>query len=484
MRIGQKSAVVFGSKFLGSVLGFLATIYFANVLGSTVLGYYASVLALVAWLRLAGDFGVGSAMRKRISEGEEPAAYLVAGLAIVAALATAIAVAVLLAGDLVAGYVGRPVALFVSLLILTELFRLSAVAALEGERLVHVAGLLSPLKIGVRSLLQVGLIVVGLGLTGMLVGYAAGGVLVGVVGFAVVSTGLARPERRHVESLVDFAKYSWLGKLQARSFNDVDVLVLTALVPSGLVGIYYIAWRITKFLTLFGSAISSTMYPELSRADAEGSDRVVSTLLTDALTYTGLLIIPGLVGSAIIGPQLLRIYGPEFVRGATVLWVLVLAALVYGYQEQLMYGLNALDHPEVAFRVNVVFIAANVVLNVVLVLAIGLLGAAIATVISATIGLGLSFAAVRSLATFEVPVGEVGRQAAAAAVMGVAVVAGQRAAAAIDPSFPWLPVVTANVVTVVGLVALGSMVYFLALLSVSTQFRATITSNLPAWLRS
>ncbi len=484
MRIGQKSAVVFASKFLGSLLGFLATIYFANVLGSEVLGYYASVLALVAWLRLAGDFGVGSAMRKRISEGEEPAAYFVAGLGLVAALAAVIAVAVLVAGDLVDGYVGRPVAAFVSLLILTELFRLSAVAALEGERLVHVAGLLSPLKIGVRSLLQLALVVVGLGLTGMLLGYAAGGVLVGVVGFAVISTGVARPARRHVESLVDFAKYSWLGRLQARSFNEVDILVLTALVPSGLVGVYYVAWRVTKFLTLFGSAISSTMFPELSRADAEGSEAVVSTLLTDALTYNGLLIIPGLVGSALIGPGLLRIYGPEFVQGATVLWVLVLAALVYGYQEQLMYGLNALDRPDVAFRVNVVFIAANVALNVVLVLEVGVLGAAIATAISAALGLTLSFAALRSLASFEVPIGEIARQVAAAGTMGLAVLGGRRAVAAVDPSFHWLPVVTANAVTVVVLVALGAAVYFAALLGLSTQFRSTVASNLPARLRS
>ncbi|WP_254840520.1 lipopolysaccharide biosynthesis protein [Natronomonas marina] len=483
MRIGQKSFVVFVSKFLGSALGFVATIYFANVLGSEVLGYYAAVLALVAWLRLAGDFGVGSAMRKRISEGDEPAAYLVAGFALVGALATAIAAAVLLAGGLVDDYVGRPVAAFVALLVLTELFRLSTIAALEGERLVHVAGLLSPLKIGVRSLVQIGLVVAGLGLTGMLVGYAVGGVLVGVAGLTVVSVGIARPERRHVESLVDFAKFSWLGKLQARSFNDVDVLVLTALVPSGLVGVYYVAWRVTKFLTLFGSAISSTMFPELSRADAEGSEETVSTLVTDALTYNGLLIIPGLVGSALIGRGLLRIYGPEFVQGATVLWVLVLAALVYGYQEQLMYALNALDRPDIAFRVNLVFIVSNVLLNVVLVVAIGFLGAAIATAISATLGLTLSYLALRSLASFRVPVGEIGRQVAAAAAMGVVVALGRRVAAALDPSVEFLPVVTANAVTVGALVVLGAAAYFLSLLGLSAQFRATVLSNLPASVR-
>jgi O-antigen/teichoic acid export membrane protein len=47
MNLGQTSVVYFVSKLLGSVLGFVATIYFARVLGAEVLGQYALVLALI-----------------------------------------------------------------------------------------------------------------------------------------------------------------------------------------------------------------------------------------------------------------------------------------------------------------------------------------------------------------------------------------------------------------------------------------------------
>lgn len=478
MRVGQKSFIVFASKLIGSALGFIATVYFARELGAEILGYYASVLAILSWLVLAGDFGVGSAMRKRISEDEEPAAYFTASVLLIICLGVCISATVLLADDLVDAYVGAPVAVFVAILLLIKLFYLSTNAALEGEQRVHIAGLLSPVKIGARSAIQITLVLGGFGLYGMLTGYAVGGLLVGLIGLAVLSTGIEQPERRHFESLLDFAKFSWLGRLQSRTFNEVDILVLTALVPSALVGVYSVAWSITKFLTLFGSAISSTLFPELSRADTEGSAETVSTFVTDALAYNGLLIIPGLFGGGLLASRLLRIYGPEFVQGETVLWVLILAALIYGYQEQFMYALNALDRPDIAFRVNAAFILTNVVLNVILVITSGVLGAAVATAISATLGVVLSYFALRSLISFTLPALEIAKQFLAAAAMGTVVYVGR---ALLEPTDigVGIPVFTANTVSVVILVILGAAVYFLALLGVSPRLRATVAANLP-----
>lgn len=312
----------------------------------------------------------------------------------------------------------------------------------------------------------------------MLIGYAVGGVLIGLIGLALLSVGIERPKRRHFESLIDFAKFSWLGRLQSRTFNEVDILVLTALVPSTLVGVYSVAWSITKFLTLFGSAISSTLFPELSRADTEGSTETVSTLVTDALAYNGLVIIPGLFGGGLLASRLLRIYGPKFVQGGTVLWVLILAALIYGYQEQFMYALNALDRPDIAFRVNAAFIVTNVVLNVILVITSGVLGAAVATAISATLGLVLSYFALRSLISFTVPALEIAKQFLAAAGMGAVVYVGRELLVPTDIGMG-IPVFTANTVMVVVLVGLGAAAYFLALLGVSPRLRATVAANLP-----
>ena len=471
MRVGQTSVVVFLSKLVGSALGFLATIYFARVLGAEILGYYALVMALTAWFILAGKLGVSKALTKRISEGEEPAAYLAASGILMGAIGGTVALLVLLFSEYIDTYVGETVALFVAAILLVKLFYKFTNAALKGERKVHLTGIFQPIQIGSYSLIQVALVFAGFGLAGMLIGYIAGGILIGLIGLLFLSTGIKRPRLHHFKSLFDFAKYAWLGGLKSRSFNDVDIIVLGFLVSPALVGVYSVAWSIAKFLELFGNAVSSTLFPEISKADAEESRELVSKLVTDSLAYGGLFIIPGLFGGALLADRLLAIYGPEFVQGATVLVILVVATLLYGYQKQLMNAINAVDRPDIAFRINLVFIVTNVVLNVLLVLEFGFVGAAIATASSAALGVVLSYLALRSFVTFTVPTSEIGRQFLAAGFMVLVVYAGilSFAIAGIDH----------NAAIVVTLVIVGASAYFLAMLSISAEFRATVSANSP-----
>lgn len=475
MRLGQTSFVVFASKLVGSALGFVATIYFARELGAAVLGSYALAIALVAWLKLAGNLGVASAMVKRMSEGEEPAAYATASAGLVALLGAILAALVLLFDGSVDAYVGEPVAALVAAILLVGLLESFGYAALRGERKVHVAGLLGPVGTGLRSLFQIGLVVAGFGLVGMLAGHLVGSLLVGLVAISLLSVGLERPTRRHVRSLYEYARYSWLGSLQSRSFNDVDVLLLGVFVQSSLVGVYAAAWSIANFLTLFDSAISTTLFPEISRASAAEEAASVSQMVEQSLAFGGLFLVPGLFGGALLADRLLRIYGPEFVAGTTVLWVLVLATLLYAYQKQLLTALNGLDRPDAAFRINAVFIATNVALNVALISTVGFVGAAVATALSAAFGVALSGYVLRRTIEFRVPVGEIGRQFLAAAVMAGAV-------RGLETLLEVGTDVEHNFAMVALLVAVGAATYFLTLFGLSARFRATVLANSPVGL--
>ncbi len=477
MRIGQTSLVVFLSKLVSSALGFLGTIYFARVLGAEVLGLYALIIAVVAWLKLGGSMGVGTAVTKRVSEGDEQGAYVAAGALSTLAIGGVVSVLLLLGREYLSAYVGEfdayvavSVVWFVLALLAIKLFYKLVLAVLEGERKVHLAGLLAPVQIGVATLVQIALVIAGFSLVGLLIGYGVGGVLIGVLGLLYVSTSLERPRKRHFRSLYEYAKYAWLGGLKSRSFNDVDVLVLGAFVPSALVGVYAVAWSIAKFLDLFGTAVSDTLFPEISRATADGEDATASQLVEDSLAYGGLIVVPGLVGGLLLGDRLLAIYGPEFVQGTAVLGLLLLATLLYGYQKQLLTALNAVDRPDLAFRINLAFIAINAVLNVLLVWRIGWTGAAIATAISAGIGLALAYAALTDVLAFRTPIREIGRQWVSAGLMGGGV------------WFVLQLVGTAevgNLVAVPAVVAFGAGLYFATLLGISRQFRRTVRRNLP-----
>ncbi|WP_267639830.1 oligosaccharide flippase family protein [Haloarchaeobius amylolyticus] len=472
MRLGQTSAIFFISKFLGSIIGFAASVVLARILGEAVLGQYATVLALVAWLTIAGKVGLSESITKRLSEGEEVAEYVGAGLLATSGIGILVLGVTVFLRDWVNAYVGTPVTFLLIIMVLTSLLNSFGSAAIQGRHLVHISSILSTLAQLIRSSVQITLLFAGAGLQAMLAAYALSRAIPGFISFKYIGVRPAFPSRRHFTSLFDFAKFSWLGNVQSRVFNTLDILLLKLFVASGFVGIYSAAWSIGMVLDLFGDAIRAAMFPEMSKVSSSHDDSSVATLTENALTYTGLLLIPGFVGGLIVGDRLLRIYGEGFVIGTEVLAILLFALLIYTYTKQLLNTLNAVNRPDLAFRTNAVFIGSNIVLNLVLIYLYEWVGAAVATLLSGIVGIVVSARYVNQLIDVQTPVGEIGRQWVAAIAMGSIVYA-------VRAFTEGHPLTSFNAAYVTCLVSLGAAVYFGLLLAISSQFRMTIVDNLP-----
>jgi O-antigen/teichoic acid export membrane protein len=307
--------------------------------------------------------------------------------------------------------------------------------------------------------------------SGLLIGHAVGWSSVILFGVRFIETGIGRPEWRHFTSIFDYAKHSWLGGLKNRMFNDIDILILGAFVPTQLVGIYSIAWKIASFLMTFDAAISQTVFPEISNASADDMTESVTGLTNESLRFSGLILIPGLVGGMLLSNRLLRIYSPEFMRGSLVLVILILSTLLYGYQRQLLTSLNAVDRPDITFQVNAALIGFNILANTALISTIGWIGAAIATTLSAALGASLAYGGLRRVMDFSVPLASICLQVAASFIMGIVVYG----ALQIEKSYSFL---NNNIMITMMLVTLGAVVYFTVLFAISLEFRKTIRRNL------
>lgn len=472
MRDGQTAIVYFVAKAIATGVGFLATVYFARLLGAEVLGIYALALAVVSWLEMLGKLGVERAIVKRLSEGTDPEAHLGAGALIMAGLFVVMAATIVVASDPIEAYVGASVVEILLFMAAASMFFRLSMAAIQGYQYVHVYALLFPARLLCSRTVQVGLVFAGFGLWGLLVGYGVGWLVLGVVGVLFLGPVIRRPGLEHLSSIFSYAKYSWLGSVRTESFRWVDVTVLGLFVSQGLVGVYLIALSIAAFLSTFGTAISTTLFPKISAVSTAGGRSEVSNLVEDSLTYAGVFLIPGVVGTIVIGDRVLAIYGQEFAVGANVLVVLIVAFLVYDYQMQLVNAVNAINRPDLGFRLNAVFIVSNIVLNVALVAAIGWIGAAIATGIAASLSFVYGLFVVERTISVQLPFAEVGRQAAAAVTMGVVVYVArlfgeETAIAAYNEVF-------------VGILAgFGAGVYFVTLMAISARFRGTVRRNLP-----
>ena len=472
MRLGQISVIHFGSTVAASLVGFVATLYIAQELGSSALGVYSLFIAVITWMNIGFGHGLHSAVAKRVSEVGDSSREFGAGLITQVIVLVVVSVFLLIFRKPINEYLsfrGTKLLLLTFVIILSFSF---VTTILHGEQKVHIASILKPIDRIIRSSIQLGVVffaLLGGGVAGLIWGYAIGAAVAMLIGMIFISIRPRIPKKKHFNSVLGFTRYSWLSGIEQRSFSAMDTVVLGAFVSTNFIGYYEVAWNLASLLAIFGTSISQTLFPAVSELSSSEEHEAVRELITDGIAYLGLFLIPGLFGVVIIAEHVLVIYGSEFQRASTVLIVLVAARLIYVYQAQFISTLNALDYPDHAFRVNLVFVTTNLVLNIALVYLFGWFGAAVATGIATAIGLVLSFQALRGVIEFKLPLREILNQLIAAISMS---------------SVVWLaePMIIqtdfGSIITALLLVSSGAIAYFLVLVSISEQFRTTLKANI------
>ncbi|RLM64044.1 lipopolysaccharide biosynthesis protein [Halorubrum sp. Atlit-26R] len=456
----------FLSKIVMSFSGFVATIVLTRTLGQERYGAYVVVLSVLAWVAIAGNLGLSPAVKKRVSEADD-GNYVVSGVIVQLILYAIVAICLWIARPYLNAYMEVDATGILILLLAVKLAMDFVQAVLEGQHLVHISSLLSPVQWTSRSVVQVALVLAGFGLTGAFAGYVVGAVVAVLVGAYFASFNLSRPSRQDFDRLRSYAQFSWLASVKGRTFLSMDTLVLAVFVSNSVIAVYEIAWNLASLFAIFGSSVRRTLFPEMSRISSiEGANDEIAELLRVSLAYSGLFIIPGLVGAAIVGDVVLTIYGSGFQTGYYILLILTFARLLYGYQGQLLTALDGINRPDLTFRINGVFVAVNLVLNILLTWQYGWYGAAVATTVSAALGMVFSYYYANQIIGVTVPIDVIGKQLFAAGVMALSVYGGRLL---IGDSLPLVSVL------VIG----GAGVYFSVLLAISQDFRTTVGRNIP-----
>lgn len=449
-----------------SVSGFVATITLTRTLGQEQYGAYVVILSVLAWAAIAGNLGIQQAIRKRVSESDDRN-YVAAGFAVQVGLYGAVASGLWIGRSHLNQFIGME-ATWILLVMLAVNLGLGFVrTVLDGQHLVHVSSVLSPVEWTSRSMIQIALVLSGFGIAGAFAGYVVGAIVAIAIGLYFVDLPRDPPSRHDFYRLKSYAQFSWLDSIKGRTFMSMDTIILAVFVSNSLIAVYEIAWNLASLFGIFGASISQTLFPEMSKLSSAGkSTDAISGLLRESLAYSGLFIIPGLIGSALIGDVILTIYGSGYSTGYYILLILTFARLVYGYMGQFLSTVSAIDRPDLTFRINALFVVVNLGLNIVLTWRFGWYGAAAATVTSAVLGLFLGYYYANQVVDITLPIGEIAKQWFAAGVMAVVVLGGRTL---VGDSLP----------IAVALAAIGAAVYFSALLVLSPKFRTTVEDNLP-----
>ena len=363
------------------------------------------VLAAMSVVAILATMGLPKSAGRYVTEFAESDPGLVRhvvrrSVAFVVALATVVGVALLVVGEPIASLAGQDAlvpylaigAVYVVAVALTQYARelLRAFDRIEWSAIVRVVMGVS------RVAFVVGFVLLGLGVAGALWGYVASYVVAAAVGGALLLVRLAGEfeaktdpdtslSRRILEYSVPLTATRGANVLDKK----VDVLIVGALLNVTAVGYYTIAKQVSDFVSMPASSFGFTISPALSEQRAKGEQTRAAKMYERGLTYVLLAYVPAVTGLALVAEPMVRyVFGTDYLGAVPVVQVYGGFILVNAVNKVTSDGLDYLGRARSRAIIKTAMAVANVILNLLLIPVFGVVGAAIATVITYTVYTG------------------------------------------------------------------------------------------------
>lgn len=426
MDLSRSALKIFLAKGGNAVVFFAGITVFARELGPSQIGVFFLFQTVLGLTTIVADFGVRGALEKRLSEGQRPGTMVATAIALKLVTIAGAAGVILLIRPYLNQYLGGEYAAYLVIALTVQEFADLFIQAVRGE-----------LRVGETAIIEFarevtwatsGLILVsaGYGVTGLIYGLILGSTMAACWAFFKLETRVGRPTELSAWSLYDYAKYYFLSSVSGKVYQWMDVAIIGLFLTYADVGAYEVAWEVTLLVLLVSKTLSITLFPQMSQWSAEAAVARIEAVVPDAIGVALFLSIPAFVGIFVLNYEVLSvIFGPEYTIAAGVIVVLMVEKVFQSVNDVFGSTLRGIDRVDLVARAVVVTIAVNLVLNVVLVLTIGLVGAALATMTAAIVQTLLNGRYLSQNITLRLPYRLIAWSIVNAATMGV-IVAGVR----------------------------------------------------------
>lgn len=226
----------------------------------------------------------------------------------------------------------------------------------------------------------------GYGATGALAGYILGYGLGTVVGLTLLYTVLKDYEvqpiepglrRRVVEYSIPLAATNSASVLYKR----FDTILVGFFIGPIAVGYYVLAKQVSDFIVAPASSLGFTISPSYAEYKAR-DDKRAAHIYEKSFTHTMLFYVPAAAGLTLVADPMIRhIFGSDYVGAIPVIQVLSVYIILDAVDNITNDGLDYLGRARHRAIVKTTTGGLNVLLNVLLIPTIGVVGAAISTVV-------------------------------------------------------------------------------------------------------
>ncbi|MDO6462230.1 oligosaccharide flippase family protein [Granulosicoccaceae sp. 1_MG-2023] len=180
---------------------------------------------------------------------------------------------------------------------------------------------------------------------------------------------------------------AWMALLSSSILilNRTDILMLGVFVPAESVGLYAAATKIATLFTFGLAAVNMSIAPLLSRAHASGDHGQLGRLMQKGTLISLAVSLVLVLAMWIAGDFALGLFGETFLQARSVFYLLAASHVVSALVGPTGALMNMTGHHKAYALLLGAAALVNVLLNVVLIPAMGIEGAALATLISATL---------------------------------------------------------------------------------------------------
>jgi O-antigen/teichoic acid export membrane protein len=437
--------------------------YFTHVIDKSVLGAYFLFLAYFNTISMIQDGGLGGAVVKRISEGKEKDEYFTASIVLRAILLGISILVLFFAHPFIRNIDNSGMYSWLIIALIIGVFASNVSNGNYGSGKVGINQTCSFINSAGCTISQVITVYLGFEAIGLAGGVIFGMVVSTLIGYRYLDLKLKKFNIGHLKHIFSYSVWTFLSSSGSLVFSYADVIIIGYFLKNADVAVYRVVFLLTTAATFTTTAMRTVLFPKVSNWHSNGQLAMAEDAFAKGITYSLLLAVPVFIGGVILGDKMLYFfYGESYVWGVQTFYVLLVVQIVNVFMFLQTTYLAALNRPKDSFKVTAVAAVANIVLDILLVQVMGIIGAAVATLISMALNSLLAHLVLKHMIHVKLDFKGIRNIFLAALAMGLFI------------GFYRLMIPISNIWLMLFPIGLGAILYTLLLLKLDISFRSEV----------